>query len=381
MTNKKLHVMFLGLRGIPCIQGGIETHVENLAHRLVSLDCDVTVVGRKPYAINNNEISNSTWKKVQLVNLWSPSSKGLEAILHTFIGVLYASFKRPDILHIHAIGPGILTPLARLLGLKVVVTHHGADYERQKWGAFAKYILKTGEKFAAKYANQVISISNVITDSLAKLYSCQCVQIPNGVNNPDKSEQETSEKPEVLDNFNIEPGKYIIQVSRIVPEKRQIDLVKAFLELNTDWKLAIVGSSDHPDVYTREVETYGKENSNIVLTGFQSGQDLNDLFTNAGIFVLPSSHEGLPIALLEALSYGLPSIASNIPANLEVELDDKHYFNLGDTRALSKKLNEFINTDFTQKMKHEIQQWTLDKYNWNDIAQKTKRVYDNEVSS
>ena len=370
MGKSRLHVMFLGLRGIPSIQGGIETHVENIARRLISLDCSVTVINRKPYIVN----ADDSWMGVQLVELWSPSSRRLEAILHTFIGVIYAAVHRPDILHIHGIGPSILTPFARVLGLKVIVTHHGPDYERQKWGGFAKYILKTGEKFAAKFANQVISISSVITDLMEKKYNCVCIQIPNGVNIP-----EVTDNHKIMDQFAIKKGQYVLQVSRIVPEKRQSDLIKAFSALNTDWKLVIVGSSDHPDVYTRDIEKYADTHENIVLTGFRSGQELQNIFINAGIFVLPSSHEGLPIALLEALSFGLPSIASDIPANLEVQLEKKHYFKLGDISALSAKLSEFMDMRFTDEMKNEIQQSTFDKYNWDEIARKTKRVYLDEL--
>jgi glycosyltransferase involved in cell wall biosynthesis len=363
--------MMLGFRGFPGVQGGVETHTENLCRHLVKLGCQVDAITRSPY---NTLPSGEQWHGVNLIRLWMPKLqplKGLEAIIHTFAGVLYAAFRHPDILHIQAIGPSLWVPLARILGLKVVVTHHGPDYDRQKWGTFAKAILKLGERFGMQWANQRIVISQVIRDLVETEYAKPSVLIPNGVLLP-----EIPGSRKALDKFGLEAGKYVLMVSRLVPEKRHFDLISAFEKAELpNWRLAIVGYSDHPDDYSNRVVNAGKKNPMVIITGLQVGKPLQELYAHAGMFVLPSSHEGLPIALLEALSYGLPVIASDIPANLEISLPKQHYFKLGDIEMLSEKLREFSLYAQTEEARNAIRLWVSHAYDWDDIAKRTLQVY------
>lgn len=360
-------VFILGLRGLPGVQGGVETHVENLAP-LLAKECDVTVLVRACYEPEN---VNDRWNNVSIKRIWSPKSKALEAIAHTFLGVLYAAVKRPDILHIHAIGPSIMVPLARVLGLKVVITHHGPDYDRQKWGRMAKWVLKTGEYLGAKYSNKVITISKTIQKLIIDKYGIHSELIPNGV-----TLQPIAESESILSEFGLTPNMYILIVSRLVPEKCHMDLIDAFLQANiAEWKLVIVGSSDHPDSYSEQIMNASENHSNVVTTGFQKGQALSELFSHAGVFVLPSSHEGLPIALLEALGYGLRVIVSDIPANLEVGLDEDSYFPLGNVPILTQKLAEKSQKNQTSEDREKIREWVSAKYDWGRIAQQTVAIY------
>ena len=366
-TAKPMRVMMLGLRGFPNVQGGIETHAEHLCPLLVKHGCDVTVITRSCYQPAEN---GSQWKGVKFVSLWAPKSKGLEAVLHSFIGVLYAAIKRPDVLHIQAIGPALMTPLARLLGLKVVVTHHGPDYDRQKWGKLAKFVLKTGEFLGMRFSNARIVISNVIADLVKTKHGVPVRTIPNGVVLPSLPVTTTA-----LEKFGLTPRKYVLLVSRLVPEKRHHDLIQAFLKANlADWKLVLVGGSDHPDAYMRSVFEAAAEHENIVCTGFQTGLSLQELYTHAGFFVLPSSHEGLSIAKLEAMSYGLTVLASDIPANLELGLERDHYFKMGDVDDLCNHIKEVAQSE--NVMSNEtVRSWLVEKYDWNKIAIKTLTEY------
>ncbi|QWF70996.1 glycosyltransferase family 4 protein [Methylomonas paludis] len=366
--KRPLSVMMLGLRGLPNVQGGIEAHVQNLATYLQDLDCRVDVIVRAPYQpVEHRKV----WNGIRIHSLWSPVSKSLEAITHTAVGVLYAAIKRPDILHIHAVGPSLMVPLARLLGLKVVVTHHGQDYDRQKWGKMAKFMLKTGEYFGMKMSNGRIVISEVLQNLVRNEYGKRSTLIPNGVVMPALTESAAT-----LEKFGLTAGKYILTVSRLVPEKRHLDLIEAFKQGRLPgWKLVIVGGSDHPDAYTDAVHAAAASHEDVVMTGFQSGLALKELFTHAGMFVLPSSHEGLPIAMLEALSFGLPVIASDIPANLEVGIAANHYFKMGDVNALTARLEQFAATTQDSAAKTELRAWVDNKYNWEDIAEKTLGVY------
>jgi glycosyltransferase involved in cell wall biosynthesis len=364
--------MMLGLRGFPNVQGGVETHAEHLCPLLGELGCDVTVLARSPY--QPAEVG-SVWKGVKFVPLWAPKSKGLEAILHSFIGVLYAAVKRPDILHIQAIGPAIMTLPARLLGLRVVVTHHGPDYDRQKWDGFARFVLQLGERWGMRWSNRRIVISQVIANLVRTKHGVASVLIPNGVVLP-----QLPNSIGALEQFGLGRGRYVLLVSRLVQEKRHLDLIEAFKQANlTDWKLVLVGASDHPDAYVREVIAVTQRTPNVVMTGFQNGLALQELYAHAGLFVLPSSHEGLPIAMLEALSYGLPVIASDIPANLEVGLPETCYFRLGNIGDLVIRLRNMSLTPCKIEAREARRHWVSNTYDWNKIANETVSVYKNSM--
>jgi glycosyltransferase involved in cell wall biosynthesis len=363
-----MHVMFLGLRGFPRVQGGVETHAEHLCPLLAEQGCEVTAIVRSPYMPPEK---GGGWRGVRFVRVWAPRSKGLEAIVHSFLGVLVAAVRRPDILHIQAIGPALVTPLARLLGLRVVVTHHGPDYDRQKWGGFAKWALRMGERLGMRWSSARIVISQVIRSLVREKHGVDAALIPNGVVLPDLPAGRA-----VLDAFGLEPERYVVLVSRLVPEKRHLDLIEAFRRAAPPgWKLAIVGASDHPDDYVRGVLAAAEATPDVVCTGFQSGERLAELFGRAGLFVLPSSHEGLPIALLEALSYGLPVVASEIPANLEVGLPAAHYFPLGDVDGLAQRLRELAARPLTAEDREARRQWVGERYDWHEIARRTLAVY------
>jgi len=372
---RPIKVAWLGLRGFPGVQGGVETHAEQLCPRLVEHGLEVSAITRRGY--QRREVGPS-WRGVRFVEIWTPRRKQLEAIVHTFLGVLHAGLvKRPDVLHIQAIGPALMTPLARLLGLRVVVTHHGPDYDRQKWGRFARWMLRLGESLAARWASELIVISKVIHDSIAAQHGRDCTLIRNGLSLPATLEF-GSETPR---QFGLEPGRYVLLVSRLVPEKRHLDLIEAFRVAALDgWKLAIVGAADHADPYAQGVVEAAARTEGVVATGFQSGTALQELYANAGLFVLPSSHEGLPIAILEALSYGLPVVASDIPANLEIGLPTDCYAPLGDVAALAQRLREHARPlDATAR--EAQRRWAAEQFSWERSALQTQQVYERVARS
>ena len=371
-----MRIVVTGTRGIPNIMGGVETHCEELFPRIVRRGYDVTVIRRKSYAHD----SLREWNGVKLVDVETPKKKSFEAIIHTFRAINQAKRLGADVLHIHAIGPALLVPYAKMLGMKVVFTHHGPDYDRDKWGFAAKTMLKLGEWMGCKFADQVIVISDVIR----KLIAERCGRIKNvhlvynGVPEP-----EFCDYPEYFNELGIEKGKYILGMCRFVPEKRLHDLVEAFLKVRSkiekvnnsalspqpsDIKLVLAGDTDFEDDYSRSLKRKARENG-VVLTGFIRGRKLHSLLTNALCYSLPSSHEGLPIALLEAMSYRLPVITSAIPANLEVGLSADCYHEVGDVDALAIKLEHFVSQPL-QRIDYD-----MSKYDWNIIAQMIVDIY------
>ena len=371
MKNKAIkspiRVLMFGFRGFPDVQGGVETHVEHLCPLLVKMGCEVTVLVRTSY---QHAWVGPNWKGVKFLSLWAPKSKVLEAFFHSFLGLLYAVITRPNILHIHAIGPSIMTLPARFLGLCIVVTHHGPDYDRHKWGRFSRIILQLGERWGMIWAHGRIVISRVIADLVRVKYGLESVLIPNGVVMPPLLSSTNA-----LDKFDLTSSRYILLVGRLVPEKRHLDLISAFKLANlVDWKLVLVGSADHPDTYQREVIRKAAE-AGVVMTGFQRGLALQELYAHAGLFVLPSSHEGLPIALLEALSSGLQVLASDIPSNLEVGLSMEHYFPLGDIEFLANRIRYLSDKELTAADRESIRMSVALRYDWLKIAEKTLELY------
>lgn len=365
-----MKIAVLGLRGFPDIQGGVEKHAQCLYPRLVRKGHEVHVVCRSRYVGENMPRS---WCGIVMHRVWSPSSKGLEALVHTFLGLLYVTFLvRPDVLHIHAIGPSLFTPVARLFGLKVVVTHHGPDYDRQKWGKAARTILRLGEWAGARFSNALIVISDVIKKSVFEKFSVTGFLIPNGV----EVSSDQSVNPAFLDRFSVENERYFVLVSRMVPEKRHADLIKAFEKAALPgYKLLIVGGSDHPDDYEKDVLSLAAQTPGVVCTGVLSGKALSDAYAHAAGFVLPSTHEGLPIALLEALSFGLPVLASDIPANLAVGLDQGNYFKVCDLESLEQGLCRLSTGSLTAESKKERKNWVSERFDWDVVAERTDEVF------
>lgn len=359
-----MKVVVIGTRGIPNIQGGVETHCEELYPRLVEMGCDVTIMRRSCYVTKDNILTE--YKGVKLVDLYAPHKKSMEAIVHSFWSVLKARMLNPDIVHIHAIGPGLCIPFARLLGLKVVSTNHGPDYDRKKWGKLAKTMLKIGEWCQAHFSNEVIVISKVIADIMMSKYGRNNTKlIFNGVPIPHKLKTN-----EYISSLGLQSQKYVLALGRFVEEKGFHHLIEAwkYVDNKNGFKLVIAGDTDHDDEYSRALKSLAVDNG-VVLTGFIKGVRLSEILTHAGLFVLPSSHEGLPISLLEAMSYNLDSLVSDIPANKISSLDEGDFFCCGSIEHLTEKLQEKLNRLQLNRV------YNLTPYDWDIIARQTLDLY------
>ena len=356
-----MRIAVVGTRGVPDMMGGIETHCEELYPRMVKRGYDVIIFRRKNYVHDNL----TEYEGCRLIDIATPRVKSLEVVVHTFKAILAAKRLGADVLHVHAIGPALLAPLAKMLGLKVVLTHHGSDYERDKWKWYAKAMLKLGERLGVACSDQIIVISRGIRHFLEKKYGRRdCRLIYNGVPEPS-----FSECPDYFADLGIEKGKYILGMSRIEEEKNLHHLIAAFSSADLKgYRLVIAGDTYYETEYSRGLREMAKKYQ-VVMTGFVRGEKLHSLLANACCFVLPSSHEGLPISLLEAMSYQLPVIVSDIPANVEMELPPTSYFPLGDIEALAGKIRRVAETA------HHPQKYDLTRYDWEQIASQVDDVY------
>ncbi len=366
-----MKITVLGTRGIPDVLGGVETHCQHLYPEIVKQSgAEVCVIARSPYV----PYQKSEYLGVKTKSVWAPKKKSLEAILHSTLAAFSTLADGSDVVHVHAIGPGLVVPLLRLMGKKVVFTHHGPDYDRQKWGGFAKKILQLGERFASKWASEVIVISDVINNIIKDKYQrFDANLIYNGV--LEAQPLDASVIGKYLTNHELTAKRYIVAVGRFVEEKGFHDLIDAYAQSGLSIPLVLVGDTDHETVYSSELKAKARNTKGVKLTGFVKGDELKVLFSQARLFVMPSYHEGLPIALLEAMSFSLPAIVSDIPANIEVGLNQQSYFPVGDVNALASKL-----TDLPEQTEVDYSNY-LEKYDWKKIATQTIEVYKKVVGS
>ncbi len=369
-TSRPLSIMVAGLRGVIGVQGGIETHARMLYPLLARLGCEIEVLQRSPYYPRSKRPRH--WHGLKLRYVWSPVRPGLETAVHTLLCVLYAAVRRPDVLHLHAIGPGLLAPLARLLGLRVVLTHHAADYQREKWGSLAKSLLRAGERIGVRFATHPIAVSPVIQRNVGARFGIDVSTIPNGA--PHVRRTETSS---ILEALALMKKRYVLCVARLEPTKRQNDLIDAFERAQMhDWRLVLVGAAAPADPYLAGLAARAARNEAIVLAGYRDGTALRELYSHAGLFVLPSSLEGHPIALLEAASYGVPIIASAISANLVVPLPRQRFFPVGDIARLAEMLRAATRDPAALREGcAEVLAAVRAEYSWRNAAVLTRSVY------
>lgn len=369
-----MKIVVVGTRGFPGVPGGVERHGEELYPRLAERGCEVTVLTRAPYLPPAGRLKE--WRGVRFLHLGAVRSKHFEAALHTLRGVLLARRLRPDLLHVHAIGPALFVPLARALGLPTVMTDHGPDYRRGKWGRAAKAMLRLGESAGVRCSTRVIAVSRGIASDLAERYRrADIAYIPNGVPIP-----APVPPGETLRRLGLRPGGYLLTACRFVPEKGLSTLAEAFRLLpSPEARLVIAGGAQLGDPTERALLSAARADPRIVLPGFLSGRPLAELFSHAGLFVLPSLYEGLPIALLEALSYGLPVAVSDIPPHREIPLPPFRYFPPAVPAALAEKIAECLERGITAEERASALGLLRRDFDWDAIAEKTLAVYRSAV--
>lgn len=374
-----MKIAMIGQKGIPAIYGGIERHVEELAIRLAEGGFDVSVFCR-PWYGNKTEEKMKVYKGIKLVYLPSLKTKHFDAISHTFLATIYASFGKFDIIHYHGVGPALLSWLPRIFcrKTKVITTFHCIDRKHQKWGFFAKVMLRAGEWAACRFAHETITVSKTLQQYCSEAYDKDTAYVPNGVS---VAESFSNQPSGILEKYNLEKDKYLLMVSRLVRHKGAHYLIRAFRELQEkdarfcDLKLVFAGDSVFTDDYVKELKDLAKEDQNIVFVGFQSGRPLEDLFLNSLAVVHPSESEGLPIAVLEAMSYGKVVLASDIPENMELIKDFGFSFQNKNVRDLTLRLKEVLMCHDLRERGEEAKKFVADNYNWEHVVSEVKKVY------
>ena len=373
--KEKLNIAMFGQKRIPSREGGVEIVVEELCSRMVAQGHNVTCYNRGGHHVSGSEYDSKRlkeYKGIRLKTVPTIEKKGLAAVSSSFFAALCCAFGRYDIVHIHAEGPAFFAWLPKLFGKKVIVTIHGLDWQREKWkSGFGSKFIHQGEKNLVKYADEIIVLSKGVHDYFEKIYGRKTVFIPNGVSN------HIERKPQIIKNkFGLDKDEYILFLGRLVPEKGIKYLIEAFKQVDTEKKLIIAGGSSDTSEFENEMKELAKEDKRILFTGFVQGQELEELYSNAYVYVLPSDLEGMPLSLLEAMSYGNCCLTSNIPECAEVVEDKALIFKKADVKDLQSKLQDAC--DHSEKVdahKKQATDFICKKYNWDEVVKENMKLY------
>lgn len=367
-----MKIAMIGHKRIPSREGGVEVVVEELSTRLVQKGHQVDVYNRKGNNVSDKSIKTKKikeYKGVKIKTIFTINKKGIDALIYSFIASIKALFGKYDCIHYHAEGSCAMLWIPHLFKKRTVVTIHGLDWQRSKWGGFATKYIKFGEKMAAKYADEIIVLSKGVQDYFKNTYNRETKFISNGVNKP-----EIKEPNIIKEKYGLEKDKYILYLARIVPEKRLDLLLDAYKKIDTDVKLVIAGGASHTNDFLDEINKKTLEDPRVIMTGFVQGEELEELFSNAFLYCLPSDVEGMPISLLEAMSYGRNCLVSDIEENTQVCGDYAVTFKKGDLEDLRKQLESCLNGIKIFK-NEEISKYVLSKYNWENVVKKTEELY------
>lgn len=366
-----LRIAMIGQRGIPATYGGVEHHVEELGSRLAAFGHDVTVYCRTNYC-QERALEH---RGMRLRHLPTVGTKHLDTIVHSFLSTLDAVARRYDVIHYHALGPGLMAPLARMMTTaRIVQTVHGMDNERAKWNRVGRNVLGLGAWTSARVPHETITVSRALADHYATIYGRRATAVPNGV-----APGHGVAAHRIRDRWGLSAGGYVLFVGRLVPEKQPDVLLRAFAGVSGDLRLVIAGDSSHTDGYARTLREMAARDPRVVMPGYVYGDELAELYGNAAAFVLPSSLEGLPLTLLEAISFGCPVVASDIPPHREVLLRDGPGHRLvpaGDERALREALLATLEAPAAAVAAAAgLRETIMARYDWDAVAADTCAVY------
>lgn len=369
-----MRIAMLGHKRIPSREGGVEIVVEELCTRMVKQGHEVTCYSRKGHHVSGENFDkelSASYKGITIKNVFTIDKKGLAAMSASVTAAIAAAFGKYDVIHFHAEGPCAMLWLPKLFGKRCIATIHGLDHQRAKWGKFASTYIMLGEKCAAKYADEIIVLSEGVKQYFQDTYGRETRFIPNGVNRPEIKPAEL-----ITEKYGLIKDSYILFLGRLVPEKGIRYLIEAFKGVNTDKKLVIAGGSSDTNTFADELKELAKGDNRILFTGFVEGQELEELYSNSYIYTLPSDLEGMPLSLLEAMSYGNCCVVSNIAECVEVVEDKALVFKKSDISDLKDKIQQACdNLELVGRLKSQAADFICNKYDWDDVVKKTLNLY------
>ena len=367
-TPKRLRIAFLGARGFVGTYSGIETYYEEVGSRLVQRGHEVTAYCRTYFTPPMDE-----YRGVKVRRLPCLQGKHIETMSHSLLGTLDLLFRRFDIVQYHAIGSAPLAWIPRLFGKKTVVSVRGLDWQRGKWGLFARSYLQAGEWASARCPNATCVVSGVLQDHYEKAHGRRPFMIQNAVVPPIRAEIER------LQEHGLGSGDFLLFAGRLSPEKGVHTLLEALQPLSEAGitqgkKLVIAGGTSFTDSYIQQLQELA--GSDVIFLGRVDRDYMHELLTHCYAYILPSVMEGLSIGLLEALSYGLCIVTTAIPENLEVVGDVALTFPVGDVEALRAQLKSVLEDPGLAEHHRNMAAERAAKWpDWDGVAELTESLY------
>lgn len=369
-----MYIAMVGHKRVPSREGGVEVVVEEIGSRMVLNGHEVTCYNRRGTHVSGKEFalpSVRVYRGIHLKTVPTIDKKGLAAVTASFFAAIFAAFGKYDIVHFHAEGSCIWLWIPKLFGKRCIVTIHGLDHQRGKWRALAKKTILAGEKCAVKCADEIIVLSEDMQNYFTEQYHRKTRFIPNGVNRAQKVEAR-----EIAQQFGLQKGTYILFLGRIVPEKGLKYLINAYKQVNTDRKLVIAGGSSDTGEFFQELEQLAKDDERILFTGFVQGRMLEELYSNAYIYILPSDLEGMPLSLMEAMSYGNCCLTSDIRECADVVGEKGVLFQHGQVNDLKQKMQMLCDKEeVVNRYRAEAAEYICERYDWGKIVNETLQVY------
>ena len=376
-----MRIAVIGSKGLPPHQGGIEHHCAEIYPRMVEKGYQVDLYARSSYNKafqQNSRIQKNTqfYKGVNVITVPSIRVKGVDALACSGLSAVIALRKSYDVVHFHALGPSLFTPVSKTFSsAKVLTTCHGLDWKRAKWGAFSSRVIKAGERSAVRFADRLVVVSEALQRYFLQTYGIEATYIENAPVTYAASDRTFR----FGRSLGLESRKYLLFLGRLVPEKRVDLLLQAFQRLRPrGWKLVLVGDKSDTGAYTARLLQGAAHNRNIVFTGELRGATLSEIVRGARLFVLPSDVEGLPLALLEAMHEGIPTVASDIPVHSQVLGSDRGLlFKTGDLDDLQDQLGwAMTHPQQMRTMARRARGYVRSHHNWDVITQKYLDLYE-----
>ncbi len=377
-----MKIAVIGAKGLPAKQGGIEHYCQELYERVVAEGHEVDLFARSSYT-QTPWFACENIKGVKVITLPSIPLKGVDALTNSAMGAIASCLGSYDVVHFHALGPSLFSWLPKIKGATtVVVTCHGLDWQRSKWGALSSQLIYWGEKIAVSYADEIVVVSEELQKYFQTTYGISAAYIPTAPATYAASNAQSS----YLQTQRLIPQNYILFLGRLVPEKRPELLIKAYLSLPSPaWKLVIAGGACHTEKYTQKLVSLTEGNPNVVFTGELKGEKLAEVMRGAGLFVLPSDLEGLPLVMLEAMREGIPVLASDIPAHRQLIGPGEErglLFSVGNLPSCVEKLVYALeNAERIRAIAQNARDYIQTHYNWKNITYEKLKLYDKVITS
>lgn len=376
--KEHLFIAEIGHKRIPSREGGVEIVVEEISKRMVQKGHKVDAYNRSGHHVSGAEFNVvdydhlTKYEGIHIIRIPTIQEKGLAAFVYSLFASICVVGKDYDVVHYHAEGPCLFMWIPSLFGMRTICTVHGLDWQRTaKWGSIGSRVIKLGEKIAVLFADEIIVLSKHVQQYFLETYGRETNLVPNGVNKPKKKEAEL-----ITYKWGLSSQGYLLGLCRITREKKIDLLIESFKKIETDKKLVIAGGSSDSDAYVKELHELAEDDPRIIFTGFVQGEEMEELYSNAYVYVLPSELEGMPLSLLEAMSYGNCCLTSDITENTDVIQDKGMSFKTNNMDDLVRALNELIcDTEKVKVFQKEASDYICNKYNWDDVVDRTLSIY------